>query len=350
MNSNMVAMGVSELTKIVKELLLAAEVPTDEAAIITDSMIEADLRGISSHGVMRLPIYLKRLKAGSVKSKSETETIVETNNILLLDGKHSMGQVLGVQAMKKAIEKAEKNDVGIVGVKNSHHFGIAAYFSSIALQHDMIGITISNTTPLMPAIGGAEAVVGNNPFSFAIPAMDQKPIIFDMACSVVAMGKIINAQNKGESIPENWGVNHKGLPTSSPEEILSGGFISAVGGPKGFGLALVVDILCGVLLGGAYGKDVKSIYKEISEPNACGHLFIAIKINSFMLVDFFKRTVDQYITQIKSSQKAEGVSEIYLPGELELFKKERLLKEGIMLPKKVYEELLQLFEEYRTTI
>ncbi len=346
MSSDFITVEISELTKIVKRLLMAEQVPSDEADIITDSLLEADLRGISSHGVMRLPIYLKRLKAQSVKSRAEYETIVESKNVMLLDGKHSMGQVLGVKAMKKAIEKASLNDVAIVGVKNSHHFGIAAYYSSLALKENMIGITFSNTTPLMPAVGGAEAIVGNNPFSFAIPANKQKPILFDMACSVVAMGKIINAQNKGESIPESWGVNQKGIPTTSPEDVLSGGFISPVGGPKGFGLALIVDILCGVLLGGAFGKDVKSIYKEVNEHNACGHLFIALNINRFIPVDNFKQLVDHYILQIKGSEKAEGVSEIYMPGEIELCKRERLVREGITLPKKVYDELIELREQY----
>lgn len=326
----------------VKNILVAVNVPERDADIVTDSLVDADLKGISSHGVMRLPIYIERIKAGSLKPKTSPTVEKDGRNILLLNGHNGLGQVLGVEAMQEAIKKAKEHSIGLVGVKNSHHFGAAAYFSELALESDMIGISLSNTTPLMPAIGGASPVVGNNPISFAVPTQNEIPISFDMACSVVAMGKILNAQKKGSDIPLGWGVDQRGNPTIKPQDVLNGGFISPVGGAKGFGLALMVDILSGVLLGGAYGAGVKSIYQDIQKPNSCGHMFIAINISDFIPINMFKEHVDQMIRAIKNSKKSEGITEIYMPGEIEYNYKEKNKINGLKIPKIIVNELNEI--------
>ena len=243
--------------------------------------------------------------------------------------------------MDMAIEKANEYGIAAFEFKNSNHFGIAAHYALKAAENDMIAIVMSNTAPLMPPTGGAEKVLGNNPLAIAAPSSGKNPLLLDMALSNVALGKILFAKNKGTEIPEGWGSDKNGIPTTDPSSVLDGGFILPVGGPKGFGLALMVELLTGVLSGGDFSKMIPSMY-DITQKQSISHLMIAINISSFMDVNTFKDLSETLGSYVKNAIKAPGVSELYLPGEIEFGVGEKRLKSGIPISEGVLEDLNKL--------
>ena len=313
-----------------------------KALFIAETLIEADLRGLNTHGVIRIPMYLDRVKLGLIDPSAETKVILDQGSFAILDAQNGMGQIASQLAMEMALEKAKSPAVALVGVRNSNHFGAAAYYSMMALEKKAIGICCSNTEPLMPAPGGAKAVVGNNPFSVAIPAKNRLPIVVDMATSAAAIGKIMLAQKRGNSIPPGWATDRFGNDTTDPEKALDGGMLLPVGGPKGYGISIIIDVLAGILMGSGFGEKVKSPLKDLENRQRAGHLFMAINIESFLPVDQFCSHVDDLIDQVKNGPKAAGVKEVFLPGEIEYHTKNRRLKEGIPLP----QDLVQQLEAY----
>ncbi|WP_180954496.1 Ldh family oxidoreductase [Bacillus sp. V5-8f] len=318
--------------------------PEHEAEIITEAMLEADLREIHSHGFMRLPIYVERIQKGLIQKEASITYETDTNTLALIDGGFSAGQVAAYEAMKKAIEKAELSGLGLVVVKNSNHFGISAYYSLMAAEKNMIGIVMSNVAPLMPAIGGAEKVIGNNPLSIAAPTRTDYPLVLDMAMSNTAFGKILYAKEKKEKIPEGWGVDAKGLPTTDPEEVLNGGFLSPVGGPKGFGLALMAEVLTGILSGGPFSKMIPSMY-DVTQKQSISHFMLAIDIKQLLPLDIYYENVNQLVSYMKNSKLAEGTKEIFLPGEIEFLKEKKNKEQGIHMEEETFESLNSLAKE-----
>ncbi|NHM32890.1 Ldh family oxidoreductase [Neobacillus terrae] len=318
--------------------------PENEAEIITEALMEADLREIHSHGFMRLPIYVERMQKGLIETKANISYETDNGALALMDAGYSSGQVAGYLAMEKAIEKAEESGVGLVAVKNSNHFGITAFYSLMAAKKDMIGIVLSNVVPLMPAIGGAEKVIGNNPISIAAPTRTEFPIVADMAMSNTSFGKVLYAKEKREAIPEGWGVNAKGLPTTKPDEVINGGFLSSVGGPKGFGLALMIEILTGVLTGGAFSKMIPSMY-DVNQKQSISHFMLAIDIKKLIPLELYYENINQLVSFIKNSKKAQGVSEIYLPGEIEFLKEKRNKEKGIHIEEDTLASLNKMAEQ-----
>jgi LDH2 family malate/lactate/ureidoglycolate dehydrogenase len=314
-------------------------VDKENAEIVADCLVKADLYGISSHGVARLPTYVERAKRGLIELHPEIRVIRENSSIAVLDGGNGFGQVVGVKAMDLAVEKARRTGIGAVSVYNSNHFGIAAYYSIRALKHSMIGIAMSNTAPAMAPWGGAKSILGTNPISFAIPSSHQ-PIILDMATSKVARGKIRIALEKGEKIPEGWAIDELGLPTTDPAKAMKGCLLP-IEGPKGSGLSLVVDILSGVLSGGSFGRDVGST-EDFSRPTRISHFMIAINISNFIPLEYFMTRIDKLITEIKNCPRAPNIERIYLPGEIELEEEKRRLKEGIPIDDNTFNKLLNL--------
>lgn len=330
-----------KLTEFSNSCLVKIGVPQHEAKIITETMIEADARGIHSHGLMRLPIYIERMEKGLVKKASNVLVVNDPKSIAVMDGNGSAGQVVATQAMELAITKAKEYGVGIVSARNSNHFGIAAHYALMASQQDMVGIVMSNTAPLMPPTGGAEKVLGNNPLAIAAPTLREFPLLLDMALSNVALGKILYAQTKGTDIPAGWGADRNGNPTTDPSAVLNGGFILPVGGPKGFGLALMVELLTGVLSGGAFSKMIPSMY-DLTQTQSIAHFMLAINISSFMEVERFKELSTVLSSYVKDAVKANGVEELYLPGEIELSTEEKRMQTGIPVSDNVVAELNKL--------
>jgi LDH2 family malate/lactate/ureidoglycolate dehydrogenase len=328
----------SRLTEFSNRCLEKAGVPVHEAQMITSTMIEADARGINSHGLMRLPIYIQRIQKGLVRPLSHIVVERDHQATAVLDANGSAGQIAGTQAMDLAISKAKTYGIGAVSVKNSNHFGIAAHYALKASRNHMIGIVMSNTAPLMPPTGGAEKVLGNNPLSIAVPSNNEYPLLLDMALSNAALGKIIFAQTKGVPIPEGWGADRNGKPTTDPSDVLNGGFILPAAGPKGFGLAFMIELMTGVLGDTQFSRMIPSMY-DLTQPQSISHFMLAINITHFMDMDRFTGLASVLSSYVKHAVKAEGVQELYLPGEIEFRSEEKKMKEGIPVSDNVLAEL-----------
>jgi LDH2 family malate/lactate/ureidoglycolate dehydrogenase len=327
------------------QIFKKAGVPDLSAAIIAQSLVEADLRGVDSHGVVRTPIYLQRMEKGMIDPYAEMEKVSESDGTILVDGKNNFGSVIGTKALELALEKAKRNGTALVGVKGSNHFGTGAYYAMKAIEQDMILLVMSNASQTMPPTGGVRPFIGTNPLAVGVPSGKQLPFILDMATSVVARGKIIVSAQKGEDIPLGWAIDKEGNPTTDANEALEGSVLP-VGGPKGYGISMFIDILAGVLTGAGFGKYVNNMYENWEQPQNVGHLFIVVDINRFIPIDLFKTRMDQYICEIKQEPKAPEVQEILIPGELEYRRTQERKENGIVLPMKVVEKFVEMGQRY----
>ena len=324
--------AVSRLQPFVARVLNEVGVPDADARLLADTLVEADLRGVHSHGVMRLPNYVQRIRAGLVRPEAHCTITAEGPAFAQLDAHNSLGQVASSRAMDVAMAKARQSGVGLVGVARSTHFGAAAYYAMQASANQMIGMATTNTLPLMPPVGGAAKIVGNNPVAYAIPAGRHRPVVLDIATSVVANGKIQRARALGERIPLGWGVDRGGMPTDRPEAVMDGGMLLPVGGHKGFGLAMIFDLLCGPLTGAAWSAGVAGLaLPEHSRPQDIGHLFMAIDVARFRPMEEFLHEVDAYIDAVHSAPRATGVERLYVPGEIEFEMADARRQDGIPL-------------------
>lgn len=314
------------------------EIPPKDADLITESLVQANLWGVDSHGVARLAIYVKRLRKKLVNPKPKITILQETPAMALVDGDNGSGQVVAARAMELAIAKARESGVGLVGIRNSNHFGVASFFTTMALRKEMIGIAISNAHATMVPWGGKSPYLGTNPISVAVPAGQESPIILDMATSVVARGKIILAAQKGESIPVGWAINSDGEATTDAAKALDGAVLP-FGGPKGSAIALLIDMAAGILTGAAFGPHIGDLHRNMERPQCVGHMMGAIDISWFSDVDTFKNRMDMMIREIKSVPPAKGVSEVLLPGEIEARIQQRREAEGIPLTPDVINDI-----------
>ena len=315
--------------------------PRGDAKTAASALVAANLRGVDTHGVMRMTFYAAKLREGYIDPKAELETRRETTGTALVDGGNGLGQVVAYRAMERAIEKARQTGVSYVAVRNSNHFGTCAHYAMMAIPNDMIGIALTNGQAHLAPTGGAAKLLGNNPWSIAVPAGKRLPVVLDMANSVVAMGKVRSDIKEGKAtIPREWALNREGEPTTDPQEALQG-ILLPVGGYKGYGITLMMDLLSGVLADSAFGPRVKGTDTVVGF-SGVGHAFMAVNIAVFDEVAAFKARMDAYIDEIKGVRKAKGVAEIYLPGEPEFITEEQRRREGITLPPKVVEELLAL--------
>jgi LDH2 family malate/lactate/ureidoglycolate dehydrogenase len=328
------------------EILKRLDLPADEAGIVADCLIEAELRGVHSHGVIRFPVYVQRLQAGVFNARPDIRVTRQTRTTAVMDGDNGMGQLVSLRAMALAIDKAKDGDCAWVSVHNSNHNGTEAYFAQMALEHDMIGFcfSVGGINHVAPW-GGAEAILGNNPFAIAIPAGEQLPVVLDMACSVAARGRVNVAAARGESIPEGWCTDAQGRPTTDPHEALKG-FVLPIAGPKGYALTTVIGMLSTMLSGGAFGSDVTHLYDDHERPQNIGHLLGVLPVASFCDVAEFKHRMDKGIREIKNVKKSPGVSEIFLPGEREHKTLVACRKSGIPLAIGTVGELQELSKEF----
>jgi LDH2 family malate/lactate/ureidoglycolate dehydrogenase len=327
-------------------VLQTTGVPAPDAAVVAETLVEADLRGVHSHGVTLLSLYVKRLRAGLVRARAQMTIVAEGPAFAVLDAHNSLGQVAGVRAMDLAIRKARESGVAVVGVAHSTHFGAAAYYALRAAAQNMIGVAITNTLPLMPPVGGAQPVVGNNPVAYAIPARRFPPVVLDIATSVVARGKVRGAMGRGDRIPLGWGTDRRGVPTDNPEEVMDGGMLLPVGGHKGFGLAMIFDILCGPLTGASWSAGTAGLaLPEHARPQDIGHIFHALDVGRFRPLRAFQDEVDRYIDTVHAAPRAPGVDRLYVPGEIEVETAEVGRREGIPLDAHVLTDLRRLAAE-----
>lgn len=341
-----VKVNLAPLREFCRTIFLKLGVDPEAAGVIADVILEADLRGVSSHGLLRLPIYIKRMELGLINNRAVPYTASETESTAVVDGDHGMGQYVAAVAMKVAVDKAGKTGVGAVGVRNSTHFGVSSYYGLLAVKNDQIGIVLSNTTPLMPATGGSKRLIGNNPLCIAVPARGRAPIILDMACSNAAIGRIQLAAKEGRTIPLGWGADKEGVDTTDPNAVLEMGLLLPVAGYKGYGLALMIDIITGVLTGSGFGEEVTPLYLDFVNRQKTGHFMMALDIGCFINKDLFYSRLGRLIDSIKDSPRAPGVDEILLPGEIEERKKQVNLREGFTLPDAFMGDLSSLAEKF----
>jgi len=336
----------ADLNHFCAEVLKRLDLPTVEAGIVADCLVEAELRGVHSHGVIRFPVYVRRLQEGVFNARPDIRVTRETRTTAVMDGDNGMGQLVSLRAMELAIDKAKDGDCAWIAVNNSNHNGTEAYFAQMALEHDMIGFcfSVGGINHVAPW-GGAEAILGNNPFAIAIPAGEQLPVVLDMACSVAARGRVNVAAARGESIPEGWCTDAQGRPTTDPHEALKG-FVLPIAGGKGYALTTVIGMLRTMLSGGAFGTDVTHLYDDHKRPQNIGHLQGVLPVASFCDVGEFKHRMDKGIREIKNVKKAPGVSEIFLPGEREYRILIEYRKSGIPLAIGTVGELQELSKEF----
>ena len=344
---------VDVLRKFTEDVFIKLGVPEEDAKITADVLLAANRRGINSHGVARLKRYVGYIQNNKMNPRTELKVIKETPVSLLVSAGNGLGQVAGYKTMKMVIEKTKKSGMCFAAVKESNHFGIAGYYSMMALEENLIGISLTNSAPLVLPTFGKEAVIGTNPLSFAIPTKSNKPFVLDMATSTVPRGKLEVYNRMNKPIPETWATDEEGHPTTEAGRVLDnmlnrkgggllplGGATEEMGSHKGYGLSVLVDILSGVLSGGAFGP---IIYSNKQAAGVC-HFFGAINPEIFIPTDEFKDNMDKFIEILKNSAKISGKERIYIHGEKE-FKKEELQKETVSVYYKVVENLREIGTE-----
>ncbi len=338
-----------DLTSFCISAYAQAGVPQEEAAIVGRLLARADLRGVASHGVSRLPIYIKRLEMDYARKVCQFEVLRQKGAVAYVNAHGSMGHVVSHRAMQLAMELAQSHGIGWVTVKDSGHFGVTGLFPMMALEQDLIGYICSNSAPMMAPYGGKTRIIGNNPLAYAFPTARHLPIVVDFSCTVVASGKLILARKKGEKIPLGWAVDSQGRPTTDPYEgYEGGGSLMPVGAHKGYGLALAHEIISSLLGGGKWTMNIKSLY-EVDESGIQGtcHSFMALDPDCFVGKQEFKKHLDDYIDAIKASGAAEGVAEILMPGEPEAMTESEFRKNGIALAQNTVDELKTLAERLK---
>ena len=300
-----------------------------DAALLGDSLVAADLRGVHSHGVLRVPEYAKKLTQDGVNPRGRPAVVQQTGGVVVVDGGNSMGQIGASFAMQRAIERAREHGIGAAAVRGSNHCGAMAYYAQMALPHDMIGWTTTNALPTMAPWGGAERLLGINPLAVAIPAGEERPIIHDAAFSATAHGKVRVYQQKGLSLPEGWALDREGRPTTDPATAIDG-LLMPIGAFKGTALAMIMGIFSSMLSGAAYGTELGNM-EDGPRPGQDGHFLMAVNVAAFEDVARFKLRVDAAIRQLRQGRRAPGVQRIYAPGELELDTEAAYRQSGIPL-------------------
>jgi LDH2 family malate/lactate/ureidoglycolate dehydrogenase len=311
-----------------RRLLIAHGLTSEDAAIVAGCLVSADLRGVDTHGLCRLPIYLDRLRRGLINPRPALEPRRVTPVAASLDGKDGFGFVIGTRAMREAIDMARDFGIGIVSVRRSTHFGMAASYVLQALDAGFIAFVFSNASPAMPPWGGRAALLGTNPFAAGAPAGEQPPFLLDMSPAVAARGKIRRAERRGENIPLGYALDGEGRPTTDPKAAL-GGVVLPIGTYKGSGLAMLMDIFGGVISGAAYGGDVGDQYKVFDRPQDVGHFFLAMKPDLFVGADDYRTRMDTLIERVRACPTAADSNEVLIPGDPERRTEETRRRTGI---------------------
>lgn len=316
----------------------------DDARLVADGLIGADLRGVHTHGVLRAGIYVARLRHGAINPAAELSVVREAGPIVAVDAGAGLGLAMASRAMDLAVDRASSHGAGIVGVRNSNHCGMLAWLAMRATSIGMIGIAISNADAQVAPWGARARYLGTNPVAMAVPAGDEPPIVLDMATSAVPHSRIQAAAARGEAIPLGWAVDSDGRPTTDPDQALRGALLT-FGGPKGSGLSLMVDLLAGLLTGALSGPAITPLYEGLDRSQGLGHLLVALSVEAFGPSGEFTARVDRLIREIRALPPAEGHERVYLPGEIEHLRAEEYKRQGIPLPAQVVSEVRRLAAE-----
>lgn len=335
------AVDAARLQALVGAVFEAEGIETVDADRIAQCLVMADLRGVASHGVSRAPIYLERIRRGLVERKPKF-TIHDASPVAaLLDGGNGYGFLAATRAMEIAIDRASQFGIGMVGVKNSNHFGMAASYLLQAVEKGYAALVFTNASPAMPVWGGREPLLGTSPFAFGAPG--EPPLILDMATSVVARGKIRRAAASGETIPEGWALDKDGNPTTDAQAAYDG-LILPLGGPKGSGLSLMMEVMAGVMTGAAFGGEVRNQYTHYDAPQNVGHMMIAFRPGVFMENDYGSRMAE-LVARAKGSTPVHADQPVLMPGEPEALREAERRKNGVPI---AAADLQALFAEARS--
>ena len=341
MAENDVLVRPEQLEKFLTDLFEQTGMPHDDAAYSAHSLVLTNLWGIDSHGVLRAAIYLERLQKRVVNPRPQIKTLRGGFALEVIDGDDGLGFIVGRAAMNRAIGLAEKFNVAAVGAIKSNHFGATALYARLAAERGMIGIAMTNVVPNVVAPGGKKPITGNNPLAIAIPTFGEFPFVLDMSMSSVAGGKLLLASKKGEKIPLDWATDKEGRPTDDPAKGFAG-FLLPMGGYKGLGLSYVVDILSGLITGGAFGDQMKGMYTQPNDPSLTGHFMIVINAMAIIGKDEMQTRMNAFYERIKASPMWDEKGEMFMPGEIEHRSAAKRREQGIPLPGNLYDDLVAL--------
>lgn len=342
---------LKELREFAVQALIKSGVSSENAEITADTLITTDMFGVMTHGMRNLGQYIEKMEAGGLDAKAEPSIVCEGPAFAIINGNKALGMVSGCKAMKLAVEKAKKVGIAYVGVKNSCHFGAAGYYANLAAEEGMIGLAMSNTDPVIAVPNGASKAIGTNPFSFACPTGDGKSIFLDIALSSVAALKVIMAKEKGMDIPDTWLVDEDGQPTTDSSLFPQNASLQPMGAHKGYGLAVLVEILSAVITGAGMLSEIASWNLDMSSVNNAGHAFIAIDIKQMISQEDFNKRISQVINELKNGPKAKGKDKIFLPGEMEWEKREKAVETGVLeITDAIADNLKSLSEKMEITL
>ena len=341
---------VEHLREFTERVFVSCGVPKEDATTAADVLLTADIWGIASHGVARLRAYFEMLTRGLINPRPQMKTLRELPATAVLDGDNGLGLVVGPQANVMAMEKAEAAGSGWVSVCHSNHFGIAGYYPFKAIERDLIGWAMTNTPPLVSPLWGAERMLGTNPIAVAFPGQDEPPVVIDMSTSGVSYGVVETATRNGSTLPEGLLIDGDGRPTTLPADLVNGGALMPLGGDrirgghKGYCLAAMIDLLCGVLSGANWGPFIPPFPHYLKQPErsvgkGLGHLFGAFRIDGFMEPNEFKLRVDEWRRVFKATKPAPQAEGVLIPGDPERAAEARCMKDGVPLVQAVIEDL-----------
>jgi len=348
-----------ELKRFMKDGFIALGVPEDDAETCATVLIESDLRGIESHGIGRFKMYVDRMRQGIQHAVTKETLINKTANTAVIDGGDGMGQVIAVHAMNMAIDMARNANIGMVAVRNSTHFGITGYYPSMAVEQGMVGLAFSNARSSVAPTFGVEPVIGTNPISFGAPSDEEYPFLLDIATSTTQRGKIELYAREGKPTAKGLTIDIDGNEPTDSVQLLDdfvkgrasllalGGAGEELGGHKGYGLGVMVEILCSAFANGKFGKALDGMQDGRPVPYGLGHFFIAINVESFVPLPVFKHTTGSIMREIRRSRKAPGHDRIYLAGEKEFDMVKRLKTEGIPIDEPLQKIIRELIAEFK---
>lgn len=338
--ANLVSISINNLKQVVMDTLLKVGVSEDDAKIVYDTILFANRRGVATHGVGRLPLYVHKIAAGHYNPQNEIEILADNAAYALIDAHNGFGQVVAYKATKMAIDKAKQFGVAVVGVRNSNNFGTAGYFGDMAARQGCAAMVYANAAPAIAPTGGYKTIFGTNPLCYAFPGVDDyEPILLDMATTIAARGKIRLAAKNGEKIPKDWAVGPDGQPTDDPNVALKGSLLP-IGGYKGYGLSMFMDIFAGLLTGSHYAGDVKNLSK-MDEDSGNGHLFVVIDLDKFMTDDEKRERIQHFYEAVKA---CGDKGKIFMPGEIEYIKMMKSI-DTVQISSKQLEDVNAVAEE-----
>ncbi|OGL58236.1 MAG: hypothetical protein A3J27_02975 [Candidatus Tectomicrobia bacterium RIFCSPLOWO2_12_FULL_69_37] len=313
--------------------------PEGDARWMAHTLVLTEQRGVASHGVIRVPYYAQRLEAGALNPRPQIRIAKDCGALALMDGDNGMGQIVSRRAMEESIERAAKHNIALVLVKESNHFGAAATYAMMAIERGMAGIVTTTTMKNVAPHGAKAPLIGNNPISIALPATP--PLCLDMALSVVARGYVLQAAHAGKKIPEGWGLDADGQPTTDPNVVLKSALLCPIAGHKGSGLSILIDALIAGLAGSGFSHQVKAL-GDNSGRSRVAHFFLAINIASLLPVEAFRASVDAFCALLRAAPKAAGVERIWTPGEMEAGNMAERSERGIPLPPERLKEMAEI--------